>query len=138
MATTPTQRTLREIRQQGRLVDVSEKWVINPKHPAGGFRKDLFGFIDLVVLDPEQGFVAIQSCGSSFKAHLDKILDSECTENVIAWLKCGGRVELWGWRKLKLKRGGKAMVWRPRIQEITLDRFEIRTMSNQTDSTVEE
>ena len=108
---TPTQRTLRELRRQGRIVDVCESWIVNPKHPGGGFRKDLFGFVDLIVLDPEQGIVGIQSCGQSFKAHLDKIMDSEVTEYVIEWLKCGGRAELWGWRKVKLKRGGKAMRW---------------------------
>ena len=116
----PTQRTLRELRKQGRMVDVCERWIVNPKHPAGGFRKDLFGFVDLVVLDPDQGIVGIQSCGQSFAEHLRKIMDSECTDNVIEWLQCGGKLELWGWRKLKLKRGGKAMRWTPRIKEITL------------------
>ena len=121
-----TQRTLRELRRQGRIVDVCEKWTINPKHPAGGFRKDLFGFIDLIVLDSEQGIVGIQSCGQSFKAHLDKIIDSECTENVIEWLKCGGKLECWGWRKILKKRGGKAMIWSPRIQQITLQDFDVK------------
>ena len=118
---TPTQRTLRELRRQGRIVDVCERWIVNPARPGGGFRKDLFGFIDLIVLDPEQGIVAIQSCGKSFKAHLDKILDSEVTEYVREWLLCKGSLELWGWRKVKLKRGGKAMRWRPRVKQITLE-----------------
>ena len=117
----PTQRTLRELRSQGRIVDVCERWIVNPRHPGGGFRKDLFGFIDLIALDSERGIVAIQSCGQSFKAHLDKIMDSECTEYAIEWLKCGGRIEVWGWRKLKKVRGGKAMVWRPRVKEILME-----------------
>jgi len=117
----PTQRTLRELRDQGRVVDICERWIINPKHPGGGFRKDMFGFIDLIALDVEQGIVAIQSCGNSFKAHYDKMVDSECTENVLEWLRCGGRLELWAWRKLLKKRGGKAKIWVPRIREITLD-----------------
>jgi len=116
----PTQRTLRLLREQGRLAEITEKWVMNPKHPGGGFRKDLFGFIDIICLDPERGIVAIQSCGSGFKAHERKIKDSDCTEFVIEWLKCDGKLELYGWRKVKLKRGGKAKVWKPRIQEITL------------------
>lgn len=37
------------------------------------------------------------------------------------WLSTPGTVlELWAWRKVKAKRGGKAMVWRPRIVEVTL------------------
>lgn len=119
-----TQRTLRELRRQGRIVDVCERWMINPKHPAGGFRKDLFGFIDLIVLDPDQGIVAIQSCGNSFAAHYRKIIDSECTEYVVEWLLCGGKVELWAWRKLKLKKGGKAMKWRPRVHVFGREEFE--------------
>lgn len=129
----PTQRTLRLLRQQGRIAAVVEKYVQIPpskKHPKGfGFRKDLFGFIDVISLDPEYGVIAIQSCGQSFKQHIDKIMDSECTENAIEWLKdgkceCGNQlthIEVYGWRKLKLKRGGKAMKWQPRIQKITLE-----------------
>ena len=121
----PTQRTLRELRKQGRLVDTCERWIVNPGVPGGGFRKDLFGFLDMIVLDPEQGIVGIQSCGQAFKAHLDKILDSECTENVIEWLSSPSKpkLELWAWRKVKLRRGAKAMRWRPRIKEITLKDF---------------
>lgn len=118
----PTQRTLRELRKLGRTVDIVERWMINPKHPAGGFRKDLFGFIDLISLDPERGIIGIQSCGSNFAEHDRKIMDSECTEFVIEWLNYG-KVELWGWRKVKVKRGGKALVWRPRIKEYTLEDF---------------
>lgn len=117
----PTQRTLRELRNQGRIVDTVERWIANPKYPGGGFRKDLFGFIDLICLDPQFGIIGIQSCGKDFKGHIDKILDSECTENVIEWMKCGGQVEVWGWRKVKLKRGGKALIWKPRIAEIRWD-----------------
>lgn len=120
----PTQRTLRALREIGRIVANTEKWVINPRHPGGGFRKDLFGFIDVEALDPERGIIGIQSCGSNFAGHYKKITDSECTENVIEWLKCGGKLELWGWRKVKLNRGGKAMRWKPRIQEITLEDFK--------------
>jgi len=122
----PTQRTLREMRKLGRICGQTERWIPNPAHPGGGFRKDLFGFIDLIILDPERGIVAIQSCGQSFKAHLDKIMDSEVTETVIEWLSNPSRpaLELWGWRKVKLKRGGKAMRWEPRIHVFQLEDFE--------------
>ena len=115
----PTQRTLKEQRAMGRICAIAEKWQISPRHPGGGFRVDLFGFIDVIVLDPERGIIAIQSCGSAFSEHWRKITDSECTENVIEWLKWG-KVELWGWRKVKLVRGGKALRWKPRIKEILL------------------
>lgn len=119
----PTQRTLRAMREQGRIVDTCEKWVRAPYLPGGGFRKDLFGFLDLIVLDPDRGIVGVQSCGQSFKAHIDKIMDSECTENVIEWLrsKSNPYLELWGWRQVKLKRGGKAKRWKPRIADFYWD-----------------
>lgn len=122
MALSPTQRTLRALRAQGRICGITEKWQVIPGHPGGGFRKDLFGFVDIIVLDPERGFVAIQSCGQSFADHRRRLLGSDCTQHVIDWLRTpGGSVELWGWRKVKVKRGGKAMVWRPRVEEITLE-----------------
>jgi len=120
-----TQRTLKAMREQGRLVDVAERWIPNPAHPGGGFRKDLFGFIDLIVIDPEEGILAIQSCGQSFKAHVDKILDSECTELAIEWLR-HAKLELWGWRKVKLRPGAKAMRWKPRIGDFYLKGDDIK------------
>jgi hypothetical protein len=116
-----TQRTLRLLRQQGRVCAIAEKW--NPHVGPHGIRQDLFGWIDIVALDPERGIIGVQSCGQSFSEHLRKICDSECTENVIEWLRCSGKVELWGWRKLLVKRGGKARVWVPRAREITLEDF---------------
>ena len=115
---TPTQRTLKAVRAQGRIVDVCERWIRNPKHPAGGFRKDLFGFIDLIAVD-DTGIIGIQSCGQDFKAHIDKITGEECHENAVRWLRAA-RLECWGWRRLKKKRGGKAMMWKPRIADFHL------------------
>ena len=118
----PTQRTLRAQRQQGRICAIAEKW--NQHAGPFGIRQDLFGWIDVVALDPERGIVGIQSTGQDFAKHLDKLLNSECTTALIEWLKCQGKVELWGWRKIQLKRGGKAQIWRPRVREITLDDLE--------------
>jgi len=117
----PTQRTLRALRNEGRICDIAEKWIATPYSKIPGFRKDLFGFIDIVALCPEKGILAIQSCGQSWSQHVGKIMDSEATVNVIEWLKCGGSFQLWGWRKVKMKRGGKAMVWRPRMANIILE-----------------
>jgi len=114
------------MRKLGRVCGHTERWIPNPAHPGGGFRKDLFGFIDLIVLDPERGIVGIQSCGNSFKAHFDKITKSECTELVLEWLTSPSKpsLELWAWRKVKLKRGGKAMRWKPRVYVFSLEDFD--------------
>lgn len=119
----PTQRTLKAQRELGRICDIVERrFPPRPGKPFGG-TKDFLGFVDIVALDPERGIVAIQSTGQDFAAHRRKILEDR-SEECIEWLRCGGLVELWGWRRVKLKRGSKAMRWRPRVEEITLSHFE--------------
>lgn len=118
----PVQRTMRYLRERGNICAVVEKW--NQYVGPHGIRQDLFGIIDILVLDPERGFIGIQACGQSYAAHLRKMTE-ECTEECINWLSTpGGCLELWGWRKIKLKRGGKAMRWAPRIKKFTLEEFQ--------------
>lgn len=117
-----TSRTLEYIRSRGWIADIVERF--NPYAGKFGKRKDMFGFADIVALG-ENSIIAIQSCGQSFAEHDRKI--RECPEtvpNAIKWLESGGRLMLIGWRKVKLKRGGKAMRWQPRIQEYTLQDFK--------------
>lgn len=119
----PTQRTRGALRDLGRNFGTVERWIPRPGLPGGGFRSDLFGFIDLIVLCPERGIVAIQSCGQDFSGHYRKITE-QCAEMAIEWLECGGKIELWGWRRLKEKRGGKRYRWRPRIHDFKIEDFE--------------
>lgn len=122
MSVSPTQRTIRELRNQGRRCAIVERW--NSFAGAHGIRQDLFGIIDVLALDPQRGFVGVQSCGQDFAAHERKLLEERAQE-CIDWLSTpGGVLELWGWRKVKLKRGGKAMRWQPRIRELVLSDFE--------------
>jgi hypothetical protein len=123
MATSNTQRTIRELRNQGRTCAIVEKW--NQHVGPYGVRQDLFGIIDILALDPERGVVGIQSCGSDFAAHERTILEDRAQES-IEWLKTPGTsLELWGWRKVKLKRGGKAMRWQPRVRVFELADFRV-------------
>ena len=117
MGLSPTQRTLAAMREQGRVCGIVERF--NSHVGKFGIRQDLFGFIDIIAIDPVDGIVAIQPCGQSFKQHVDKMI-GERNENMYEWIK-HAPIELWGWRKVKLKRGGKAMRWKPRIADIILD-----------------
>ena len=118
----PTQRTLKAMREQGRLCGIVEKF--NQYAGKFGIRQDLFGFIDIISIDPTEGIVAIQSCGQDFSGHINKLM-GERNENMVEWLK-HAKVELWGWRKVKLKRGGKAMRWKPRVADFWLENGEIK------------
>ena len=121
---TPTQRTLKALKDQGIPCDIVERYIRfysnDPRtQKIPGFRKDAFGFIDILAIYPHQVF-GIQSCGQAFAAHDQKILENEFAPQ---WLRAGNGIALYGWRKLKLKRGGKAMRWMPRIKIFTLDDF---------------
>lgn len=120
------QRTLRACREQGRFVEKVEQWISYGKPGSAkpgmppGTRRDAFGFIDIIAIDTD-AIVAIQACTSDRKAHYDKIVENEYS---LPWLKAGGKIEIWTWRKLKLKRGGKAVRWTPKIEQITEDDFK--------------
>lgn len=117
---TPTQRTLRALRAQGRVCGIVEKWNAHDR-----IRKDLFGIIDIIALDPERGVVGVQSTGQDFAGHHRKLTEEKAQE-CIHWLETPGTVlELWGWRKIKVKRGGKAKIWEPRIRVYTLADFGV-------------
>jgi len=114
----PTQRTLRAMRGRGLVCAIVEKF--NPHVGPHGVRQDLFGIIDVLALDPQTGVIGIQSCGSSFAEHHRKFMEDRLQE-CVDWLSTPGTsLELWGWRKVKRVRGGKAMIWQPRVRLYSL------------------
>lgn len=119
MSLSPTQRTIRELKNQGRTCGIVERFISNT-HLGHGIRSDLFHLFDIVALDSARGIIGVQTCGADFAAHYRKMTE-EYGGNAIEWLECGGVIELWSWRKVKAKRGGKLMLWKPRIKEITLE-----------------
>ena len=80
---------------------------------------DLFNIIDIIAIYPS-GICGIQACGTDFAEHDRKILASTEAHD---WLVVGGQLELWGWRKKKVKRGGKAVMWEPRIKRYDINDF---------------
>lgn len=113
-----TQRTLRRLREGGYICGMVERFL--PHAGPHGKHQDLFGIFDIIGIMPK-GICGIQSCsGSKFAAHDRTILRSEFAPE---WIKAGGHIELWGWRKVKAKRGGKLMIWEPRWKEYVLGDF---------------
>ena len=120
--TTPMQRTKAELKKDGIMHQVVERYFPrSPKYPFG-LKEDLFNIIDVIALD--NGIVGIQVCGSDLTAHKRKIMGLK-RDNTIGWLSNMARLEVWSWRKLKKVRGGKAMYWAPRIIDVLLVNGEL-------------
>lgn len=99
----PTQRTLKWLRDRGCYAEVVERWNSHAK-----VRHDLFGCIDILALTPT--LVGIQVTTT---AHLPdrrrKILDLYKTNGPVrAWISHVGHILLVGWsKKRKIKKDGK-------------------------------
>ena len=110
--TSPMVRTLKVIKEQE-----LPYWKVEYWNNFARRRIDLFNIIDVLVLD--SGIVGIQVCGSDLSSHKQKIMVGEKTAT-FNWLSNGARLEVWAWRKLLKKRGGKAKKWVPRIIDVFL------------------
>lgn len=87
----PTARSLKELRRRGLLADVVERWI-----PGANIRKDLYGFIDILAIGDGR-IVGVQATSSSNMAsRIAKIADHA---NLMAVRGAG--IEIWvhGWRK---------------------------------------
>lgn len=114
----PTSRTKDRLRKQGIVSGVVERF--NPHVGEHGIRQDLFGIIDVIATDHSRGVIGIQCCsGSGLSSHWKK-LTVEKYLATLNWLRTpGAHLEIWAWRKLKVKRGGKAVRWEPKIVTVT-------------------
>ena len=66
--------------------------------------KDLFGFIDFVVIRPSTaGVLALQV--TTFGNRLDRLrkIMGPSSEEAMAWLKAGNQIEVWGWKRPNTK-----------------------------------
>jgi hypothetical protein len=116
----PSSRTLQFLRENGYMVGMVERFLSHAGH--FGVRQDLFGLFDLLAVKPDEGIIGVQCFTTAWAEHYEKFYQSN-REEAITWLKSGGKIELWGWRKLKLFRKSKAIRWTPRIELITLETY---------------
>jgi len=88
--TSPTQRSLAYLREQGYLVEIVEPW-----DPFARVRKDLWWWCDLLCLKGEE-VVAVQVTASGVSSRVKKIQESE----TVAWVrKANIKIHIHGWRK---------------------------------------
>ena len=116
----PTEKTLAHLREKGYYLWCVERYI----KQAGRFGKkiDLFHIIDYIAIKKGE-VVGVQSTGTDFLGH-DKKLMGEQRDNTVAWLESGAKLVLYGWRKVKEKRGGKRMIYKPRIKWYSLEDFD--------------
>ncbi len=88
---TPTQRSLKHLRDQGYIAAVVEKW-----NPHARIRQDLFGVLDIVAIRDSETLGVQTTAGSGVSARLKKIAESE---TVPALRKAGWAIHVHGWRK---------------------------------------
>ena len=91
--TSPTQRSLKFLRDQGYLVAVVEHW----NHFAR-IRQDLFGIGDLLAVHPDDKPLLVQVTSTDVASRLRKVRAAPATPILLA---AGWRIEVHGWRKLK-------------------------------------
>lgn len=86
----PTQRSLKYLRDEGYLVAIVEHW-----QPFARIRKDLWGWADLLAIKRGE-VLAVQVTSEGVANRVKKITDSETIGRV---REAGVRVEVHGWRK---------------------------------------
>lgn len=89
-STSPTQRSLKYLREEGYLCEVVEKWNAFTKQ-----RKDLWGWCDILAIRKNE-VLAVQVTASAVSNRIKKIQESETVAKV---REAGIRIEVHGWRK---------------------------------------
>jgi len=87
---TPTQRSLKYLRDEGYLVAIVEHW-----QPFARIRKDLWGWADLLAIKRGE-VLAVQVTSEGVANRVAKVTNSETIGRV---REAGIRVEVHGWRK---------------------------------------
>lgn len=108
---TPTQRSLKVLREQGYHCAIVERW-----NPHTRVRQDLFGFADLLCIQEGHSPLLVQVTSTGWSARIKKILNEPLAELA---LKSGFRIEVHGWRKLKSNKNRQTI----KVTEIELGMF---------------
>ncbi|MBS0589503.1 MAG: hypothetical protein JSR65_02560 [Proteobacteria bacterium] len=107
---TPTARTLAALRADGYTAAVVERW-----NPHARIRQDLFGIVDILAVRGRETLAVQVTAGSGVSARVRKLTGS----SALPLLRMAGwRVQVHGWRSVKVKRGGRAMRWDCRIVDM--------------------
>ena len=87
---TPTQRSLKRLREDGWLVDVCERFI-----PGAGIRRDLFNVADLCAIKPGEQPLLVQVTSTGVAERVRKIRANPELGTLLSCFK----IEVHGWRK---------------------------------------
>jgi hypothetical protein len=104
-------KTLAALRDEGYVAEVVERYNHYSKR-----RIDYIGVGDILAFkaNPPDTLLVQVTDMDHRTAHLEKILAEPLAR---VWIRAGNRLEQWTWRKLKVKRGGKAVRWTAKREE---------------------
>src|SRR5687768_3102378 len=112
MATaSPTARALAECKKRGFIAQVVER-----RLPHAFITQDLFGCIDILAIDDNQGVLGIQVTSSSNMAARVTKIREKCWDKIGPFLERGNRLVVWGFSKRGKE--GKRKVWTLREVEV--------------------
>ncbi len=125
------QRSLKFLRGQGFTAEVCEKYITNvfgaaqKERFAGGYRKDLFGFMDILAYRDDGFTLAVQTTSrQQMTKHLrDYRRDPELCERIRNWIRGEGRgFVVHGWEPLLVptKAGGTKVRWEVTVRAVTM------------------
>jgi hypothetical protein len=89
---TPTELSLRYLREEGFQAAVVEKW-----NPHARIRQDLFGFIDILGVRAEETIAVQATSYTNMRARVNKIAEADTVAAVRA---AGWTIWVMGWRKV--------------------------------------
>jgi len=89
----PTSRSIKLLKDDGWLPAVVERW-----NPHARIRQDLFGFADILAIQPGKEPLLVQVTSTGWASRIKKIVALPLAATA---LSAGFRIEVHGWRKLK-------------------------------------
>ena len=91
MATSPTQLSLKWLKEQGYLAEVVERWI-----PGANIRKDLWGWCDIIAIKDEETVAVQCTSWNNISSRVRKVSESE---TIGAVRKANWTVWVIGWKK---------------------------------------
>lgn len=104
MAISPTQNSLKKLRNEDWLPEVVERWNCHAK-----IRQDLYGFIDILAIKDNQT-IAVQA--TSYSNVSERVKKIQRHDNYPKVKASGWIIQVWGWHKVKNR-------WQARIVDLS-------------------